>query len=97
MHGRSFLEHTLAVNVLTGPIHCKSPQDSNFIPLFHFSEIDRAWKHPLYSDLKSQDCFLTHWLLIPSLLAIIRGIYRNELKCIYFENQKLFVYISVYF
>ena len=37
-------EHPLAVNVLTGPKHCRLLQESTFIVLFHSSEVHRARK-----------------------------------------------------
>ena len=39
-------EHPPAVNILTGPKHCESLQQSTFILIFHSSDIDRGGKHP---------------------------------------------------
>ena len=47
-------EHPSAVNMLTGPKHYRSLQDSTFILLCHYSDIEKAGKHPSYSDLKSR-------------------------------------------
>ena len=38
---------------------------------------------------------LTHCLPMPSILGIIQGIHRNQFKCTYLKNQRLFVHISM--
>ena len=90
-------EYPSAGNELTGPKHCRSLQESTFILRFIHSDIDRAWKRCHESDLKSQDCLLTHWLPMPSILAILGGNYANQLKCNYLINEKLFVNILMHF
>ena len=39
-------EHPSTANVLTGPKHCRSPQEKTFVLFSHHSGIDRAWKRP---------------------------------------------------
>ena len=31
------------------------------------------------------------------ILTIVRGIFRNQFKCIYLENQEIFLNMSLYF
>ena len=39
---------------------------------------------------KSQDCFVTHWVLMASILFLIETISRNQFTCNYLEKQKVF-------
>ena len=69
----------------------------DFYPTSLSLYIYRAGKHPFQSDLKSQDCMLTHSLSMPGILAAIRGTYNNQFKCTYLKNQKLFAHILILF
>ena len=46
MHCAPASEHPLAVNVLMGPKHCRSYQESTSVLLFHRTGTDRAGKRP---------------------------------------------------
>ena len=83
MHSRS-----CSVNVLMDPKYCTSLQKRTFILLFHHSDTDKGGKCCFQSDLKSQDCTLTHCLPMPGILAIIREVYWNQINCIYLKNQR---------
>ena len=62
--------------------------EGTFILIFHYSGLDRARKRPF---------LLTNWLSIPSMLSVIRVIYRNQFKCIYLKNQNLVLNIYCIF
>ena len=84
-------EHVSVNNVLAGSKHC-SNQHGNTIPeCFHESGINRARKSLSYSDLKSSDCLLTHWLLSKSIPVAICRISNNNFKRAYLRNEKPFL------
>ena len=90
-------EYLSAINVLASPTHYRTLQNRTFILRLYHSDIYRAGKHPFQSDLKSQDCMLTHSLSMPGILATIWGTYNNQFKCTYLKNQKLFAHILILF
>ena len=95
--GRLASEHPSAVNVSLGPKHCTSMQKQTFIPRIHHSDLEKARSCPFQSDRKSQDSMLNHCLLILENVAIILGIYSNQFKLIYPENQNHFGNILLHF
>ena len=91
------LEHTLTVSVLTGPKHCWSPYGNTFILCFHQSKKNWFGKILCELVLKCYVYLLTHWLPMTSILLVISGIYRDQIKCNYLKNQKLFLEILLRF
>ena len=69
----------------------KPVAESTFILFFHHSEINWVRKRLSSSDLKSRDSLFSHWLPMPRILTIIEKIYRNQFKCIYVKNLKLYL------
>ena len=83
-------ENPLAVNVLTSPKNSWNLQKSTLILLFYHSGPNWARKSYFQSDLRFQDCLLTHWLPTTSILVVIGRIYRYQFKWNYLKNHRLF-------
>ena len=56
-----------------------------------------SWKKILYSDQKSEDCLLTHWLPMTRIPAAICRIFCNNFKRYYLKNGRLFLDILLHF
>ena len=69
---------------------------STFIIFFRHYDGTSLEKCPSYWYLKSQDCLLTHWLPITSILFVIRTIYRNQFKCNYLRKWFYLLFFASY-
>ena len=84
-------EHGSPVNMLKGPKHCWNLHSTTFIMFSqHDEDGKRVGKCFCYWNLKSWHCLLTYWLRITSINFVIGRIYRNQFKCSYLRNKKIF-------
>ena len=93
----SVWEHPSAVNVLTSLNHCWNVHEITFIILINQSVMNWVGKSLSYSDLKYQDCLLTHWLPITNILVNTERISRSQCKCNYLRNQMFFLQTLLHF
>ena len=81
-------EHPSTSNMVNGPKHCSKLKDSTFTIFIDPCARNSGWKKLSKWYAKSQNCLLTHWLLITSILFLIETIYSNIFKCNYLRNEK---------
>ena len=62
----------------------------HYYPLFPWIPGEWVRKRLLYSDQKSSDCLLTHWLPVTSIPAAICRIFCNNFKRYYLKKRKTF-------
>ena len=84
-------EHHAVINVLTGSKHRWKLQGTTIIVFPREFQVNWVGKKLPYCDPKSEDCLLTHWLPITSILAAICRIFCNNLKRFYLKNGRLFL------
>ena len=89
-------EHPLAIDVLMGPKQCWNLHDSTFTLLFHHSEINSV-ENTTYSDQKSYDCLLTHWMPMTSILVMTGRTSCKPCKFNYLKIEKLLMKFSLSF
>ena len=68
---RPFSEDRCTRSMVTRPKHCWNMHQSNFIIFFYLCQGNLVVKSRSYWHVKSWDCFLTHWLLMTSILFFI--------------------------
>ena len=90
-------EHSFEINVLNGPKHCWSLNDSPFAVTFCSCQTNSDVYHASYSDLKCEERFLTCWRPMTCILLIIERISRNKLQRNYLQNQKHFPELLLHF
>ena len=83
-------EHHSVINVLTGSKHRWKQQRITNILFSHEFMVNCVWKRLLYSDHKSLDCLLTHWLPMTSIPDAICRIFCNNFKRYYLKNFSRF-------
>ena len=84
-------EHHSVINVLTGSEHRWKFQGTTTSLFPHEFPVNWVGKRLLYSDHKSEDCLLTHWLPKTSIPAAISRIFCNNFKRFYLKNRRLFL------
>ena len=74
------------------PKHCSKPSDSISTIFIDPCEGNSGLRSlfELYSE--SQDRFLTHWLVIKSIVFLIETIRSNIFRCNYLRNKKYFLF-----
>ena len=72
------------------PKHCWNLNDSTFNIFIDTCESNSGWESvfELYGECK--DRFITHLLLITSILFLVETIYSNTFRCNYLRNKKYF-------
>ena len=90
-------EHHSVINELTGSKHRWKMQGTTNTPFPHKFHVNRVGKSLLYSDLKSQDCLLTHWLPMTSIPAAKFRIFCYNFNRYYLKNGRLFPDILYHF
>ena len=77
--------------IINAPKYCWNMYGSTFTKFIDHCEGNWHAKSFCYWHGRSQDCFLTHWVPMASILFLIEAIYRNEFRCNYLENKKHFL------
>ena len=77
-------------NMVNAPKHCWNLHDSTFTIIIDRSEGNCLTKSPFLWYAKSQDCFLNVWVPMASFLFLRETIQRNQFRCKYLKNKKLF-------
>ena len=91
-------DHPLKSNMVNWPKHCSKLNDSNFTIFIDPWEGNWGWKSFSAWSLESQDCLLTYWPPVISILFLIETIFSNILKCSYLRNEKYFlIFFCLYF
>ena len=90
-------EEPLTSDMVNGPKHCWNLKDSPFTRFIHPCEEYWSWKSLSERYAKSEDCLLTHWQPMTSILFLTEGIYCKILRCIYLRNEKYFVDFFLHF
>ena len=78
-------------NMVNHPKYCWHLNHSTFTIFIHACEDNYCWKSLPEWYEKSQDCLLTHWVLIISILFLSETTYSNIFRCNYLTNGKEFV------
>ena len=78
-------------NKVKGPIHCSKLQDSTFTIFIDPCERNSGWRSLSKLYVESEDCLLTHLLLIKSILFFIETIYIKIFRSNYLRNETYFV------
>ena len=76
--------------MLKGAKHCWNLHESTFIILFWVGQCLSSWY------LTSEDCLLTHWLPITSILFLIRTIYGKQFKFNYLRIKNFYTNFSAF-
>ena len=84
-------------DMVNGRKDCWNLNDSNFIILIDPCEGNPVWKSLPYWYGKSYDCYLTHWLLMTSMLFLTEEIYCNIFRSNYLTNEKYFLNFLLHF
>ena len=90
MHSGSCFRTSFSSQCVDGFQTLQKYAEANLYPTFPYNTVDKSGKRPFLTYLISQDCVSNHCLPMLGILAIIRGIYRNQLKCIYLKNINIF-------
>ena len=93
----SISEHPSTVKMLKSAKHWWNLYLSISIISFHHSEGNWVRKCLSSWQLKSQDCLLTHRLLMKFVLFLMVRIYRNKFKCSYPKNKKTSKFFLLHF
>ena len=83
------LKHSCNLNGCTFPIFIKHFEAFNKYCKGKLNTLD-VGKTLLQQYTKSQDCLLTHSLLITSIICLNETISRNEFRCNYLKHKKTF-------
>ena len=96
---RLFSEEPLTSNIglKHGPKHCWNLKDSNFTIFIDPCESSFGWKYLFDFYAKSQECLLTHWLPMTSILFWTEAIFCNILRCNYLQKELFFLNFSQHF
>ena len=86
-----FSEDSLTSNMVNGPKHCWSLNNSTFTIFIDPCESYSVWKSLSDWYAKYCDFLLTRWLSMTSILFLIERIYPNMFRCNYLRNQKVFL------
>ena len=78
-------------NMVNRRKHCGHLNHSTFTIFIHTCTDNYCWKSLPEWYGKSQDCLLTHWVPIISILFLSETTYSNILRCNYLTNGKEFV------
>ena len=81
-------EHPSTSNMGNGPKHCSKLKDSTFTIFIDQCARNSGWEKLSKWYAKSQNCLLTHWLLITRILFLIETIHSNICRCNYLKNEK---------
>ena len=73
------------------PKHFSKQNDSTFTIFIDPWEGNSSWKSLSEWYEKYQDCLLTHWLLITSILFLLETVYSKIFRCNYLRKEKHFV------
>ena len=84
-------------NKVKGPIHCSKLQDSTFTIFIDPCERNSGWRNLSKLYVESEDCLLTHLLLIKSILFFIETIYSKIFRSNYLRNETYFVNFFLHF
>ena len=84
-------------NMVNAAKHCWNVKDSSFTIFIDHCEGNWLAGSLCYWYAKSQDCFVTHWVLMASIFFLIETIERNQFRCKYLENKKLFLIFLLHF
>ena len=79
------------------PIHCSKLQDSTFTIFIDPCERNSGWRSLSKLYVESEDCLLTHLLLIKSILFFIETIYSKIFRSNYLRNETYFVNFFLHF
>ena len=90
-------KHDSVINVLTGSKQGSKMESITIILFPHDFQVNWVGKSLIYSDLKSSDCLLTHWLPMTSIPAAICRIFCNNFKRYYLKNATLFLDFLLHF
>ena len=90
-------EHHSVINVLTGSKHRWKEQGTTIILFPHEFQVNWVGKSLIYSDLKSSDCSLSHWLPMTNIHSAICRIFCNNFKRDYLKNARLFLDFLLHF
>ena len=90
-------ENHSVLNVLRGSKHRWKIQGITNTLLSHEFQVNGVGKSLVYSDHKSWDCLLTHWLPMASFPAAICRIFCNNFKRYYLKNGKKFLDFLLHF
>ena len=94
---RPVSENPSTSNMVNGPKHGWNLTDSIFTIFIDPSEDNYGWKSLSEWYAKSQDCLLTHWLPMRSILFLEEAIYCKIFRCIYLRNKKDFLNFFLHF
>ena len=78
-------------NMVNGLKHCWKLNDSTFTISLNPNGNNSGWENLSDLYIKSQNCLLTPWVPIISILFLTEGIYCYIFKCKYLRNKKYFV------
>ena len=81
-------ENPLAGKVLTSPKNSSNMQKRTFILIFRSYEPNWVKKGYFESDLRFQDCLITHCLPTTSVFVLIERIYRYQIQRNYLKNRQ---------
>ena len=90
-------EHHSVINLLTGSKYRWKMRGTTIIHFSHEFQVNWVRKRFLFSDLKSWDCLLTHWLPMPSIPVAMCRIFCNNFKRYYLKNGRLFPDLWLHF
>ena len=79
-------EYPSKSNMVNAHKHCSHLKGSPFTILIDHWEVKRPTKRLCYLYAKSQICFLTHCVPMPSILFLIETTQRNEFRWNYLEK-----------
>ena len=83
-------EHHSVINLLTGSKRRWKMQGRTIILFSHEFQVNGVGKSLLYSDLKSSDFLLTHWLPMTSIPGTISRNFCNNLKRYFLKTEDFF-------
>ena len=92
-----FSEDSLTSNMVNGPKHCWSLNNSTFTIFIDPCESYSVWKSLSDWYAKYCDFLLTRWLSMTSILFLIERIYPNMFRCNYLRNKKVFLNFFFHF
>ena len=84
-------------NMVNGPKYCSKMKDNALTIFIDPCEDTSGWKSLSEGYAESSDCFLTHCLVITSILFLIETIYSKIFRCNYIRNEKYFLNFSLNF
>ena len=78
-------------DMVNGPKNWWNVNDTTFTIFLDHCEENQSWKNLPDWDEKSEDCLLTHWQAMTSILFLTEAIYCNIFRCNYLRNEKYFM------